>query len=105
MLHRLLHEIKIELYWFKKELSRRFRMDTPIGIMGIIALISGALLLLSLIQGIAAVIRGAIPWVAGSNVSSIYWSSFGYALKISLIFIAFSVSITLFFLLKIFHRR
>ncbi|AHF05754.1 hypothetical protein [Desulfitobacterium metallireducens] len=105
MRHRWIHEIGMEIFWMKKELIRRWRMDTPTGIMGIIAVTSGFVLLIFMVQGIAMVIRGAIPWVAGSKVSALYWSSLGYALKATLAFLVFCTSIIVFILLKIFYRR
>lgn len=105
MRHRWMREIGMEIYWIKKELIRRWRMDTPAGIMGIIAVISGLVLFIIMVQGIALIIRGAIPWVTGSKVSAIYWSSLGYALKAALAFLVFCTSIIIFILLKIFYRR
>lgn len=100
-----IREIRIELYWLKKDFFRRWKMDTPVGLVGIIAIISGLVLLVIMAQGIAEIVRGAIPWVAGSRVSTFYWSSFGYALKASFAFLIFCGSIILFFLLKLFYRR
>lgn len=105
MRQRWIREIGMELFWLKKDLIRRWRLDTPTGIMGIIAVISGLVLLIFMVQGIAMVIRGAIPWVAGSKVSAIYWTSLGYAIKATLAFLAFSTSVIIFFLLKLFYRR
>ncbi|WP_425805744.1 hypothetical protein [Desulfitobacterium sp. Sab5] len=105
MLRRLIREINIELYWLKKDFARRWKMDTPVGLMGIIAIVTGFVLFVILIQGIAEIIRGTIPWVAGSRIAETYWSSIGYALKASLAFLAFSVSIILFFLMKLFYKR
>ncbi|HVJ49408.1 hypothetical protein [Desulfitobacterium sp.] len=105
MWHRWIRNMGMDFFWMKKELIRRWKMDTPAGFMGIIAMISGLILLVIMVQGIAEVFRGAIPWVAGSKVSAIYWSSLGYALKASLAFLVFCASIILFFLLKLFYRR
>lgn len=105
MRHRWIREMGMELFWLKKELTRRWRMDTPAGIMGIIAVVSAFVLLIFMIQGIAMVFRGAIPWVAGSKVSALYWTSLGYAIKTSLVFLVFCTSMIIFFVLKIFYRR
>lgn len=101
----LIREIGMELYWLKKDLFRRWKMDTPVGLVGIIVIMSALVLLVVMVQGIATVVRGSIPWVAGSRVSAIYWSSFGYALKASFALLLFFGSIILFFLLKLFYRR
>lgn len=105
MLRRLIREINIELYWLKKDFIRRWKMDTPVGLMGIIAVMSGLVLFVILIQGIAEVIQGTIPWVAGSRVAETYWSSIGYAFKASFAFLAFSISVIVFFLLRLFYRH
>jgi len=105
MLHRLIRELRIEFYWMKKEMVRRWHLDTPVGVMGIIALLSGIALFMLIGQGIAKVIRGAIPWVAGSTVGAVYWSSIGFALKASFIFLLFCSSLIFFFLLKMYYRR
>lgn len=105
MRQRWIREIGMEIFWMKKKLIRRWRMDTPAGIMGIIAVIAGLVLFILMVQGIAMVIRGAMPWVAGSKVSTIYWSSLGYALKAAFAFLVFCTSIIIFFLLKLFYRR
>lgn len=105
MWHRFVRELMIELYWMKKEMIRRWHLDTPVGVVGIIALLSGAALFMIIGQGIAKVIRGAIPWVAGSTVGAVYWSSIGFALKASFIFLLFCSSLIIFFLLKTYYRR
>ncbi len=105
MKHGWLRELEIEWFWLKKDLLRRWRLDSPVGVMGIIAIISGFALFIVMGQGIAEVIRGAIPWVAGSRVSATYWTSIGYAFKASLIFLVFCGSLIVFFLLKLFYRR
>jgi uncharacterized protein (DUF697 family) len=89
----------------KKEMVRRWHLDTPVGVMGIIALLSGLALFVVIVQGIAKVIRGAIPWVAGSTVGAVYWSSIGFALKASFIFLIFCSSVIIFFLLKLYYHR
>lgn len=105
MWHRLIRELRIETYWMKKEMIRRWHLDTPVGVVGIIALLSGVALFMIIGQGIAKVIRGAIPWVAGSTVGAVYWSSIGFALKASFIFLLFCSSLIVFSLLKTYYRR
>lgn len=105
MLNRLFRELRIEFYWVKKELTRRWHLDTPIGIVGVIVLLSGLGLFLLIGQGIAKIFRAAIPWVAGNSVSTIYWSSIGLALKVSFVFLVFATSLLLLFWLKTHYRR
>jgi hypothetical protein len=103
--HRIVRELKIEIYWLKKEMTRRWHLDSPIGVMGIIVVLSGAALFIMIGQGIARIIRGSIPWVAGSTVGAVYWSSIGFAIKVSFTFLIFCVSIILFIFLKMNYRR
>jgi hypothetical protein len=105
MLHRLIRELSIESYWLRKEIVRRWRLDTPVGVVGIIALVSGIALFMVTVQGIAKIIRGAIPWVAGHTVGTLYWSSLGFALKASFVFILFCSSLIFYFLLKMNYRK
>ena len=105
MLNRFLREIRIELYWIKKELTRRWHLDTPLGVVGIITLISGLGLFLLIGQGIAKIFRAAIPWVTGTSVGTIYWSSIGFALKASFLFLLFSTSLLLLLWLKTRYRK
>lgn len=105
MWHRLMREVMVEFYWIKEELIRRWHLDTPIGLMGIIALFSGIILVILIGQGIATIVRGSIPWVAGSTVGALYWSSLGLALKVSLVFIIFCSSLILYMMLKYYNRR
>jgi hypothetical protein len=104
MWYRIFREIMMEFYWIKKDIIRRWRLDTPVGVMGIIAIVSGITLSIFICQVVAKIIRGAIPWVAGSTVGALYWSSIGLALKVSFIFIIFCSSLILYFLLKIYNR-
>lgn len=103
--HRLVRELKIEFYWVKKAMVRRWHLDSPIGVVGIIALLSGIGLFITIGQGIAKVIRGAIPWVAGSSVGALYWSSIAFAIKMSFVFLVFCASIVIFIYLKTSYRR
>lgn len=89
----------------KRDILRRWPLDTPTGVVGILTLISGILLLIVLGDGIAHVFRGFVPWVSGSRVGEIYWQSVGFGIKISFIFLLFSGSLITFFLLKFFERR
>ena len=103
--HRLVRELKIESYWIKKEMIRRWHLDSPVGVVGIIALLSGVALFIIIGQGIAKIIRGAIPWVAGSSVGAVYWSSIGFAIKASFVFLLFCSSMVIFIFLRSYYRR
>ena len=105
MLSRFLRELRIEFYWIRRELTRRWHLDTPLGFVGIITVISGIGLFLLIGQGIAKIFRAAIPWVTGTSVGTIYWSSFGFALKVSFLFLLFSTSLLLLLWLKTHYRR
>lgn len=105
MLNRFVRELKIEFYWMKKQITRRWRLDTPVGVVGIITVISGLGLFLLIGQGVAKVFRAAIPWVTGTSVGSIYWSSIGFALKASFMFLLFSTSLLILLWLKTHYRR
>lgn len=105
MLHYLIRELKIELYWLLRKAKRRWHLDTPTGVMGIIALFSGLALFIVLGQGIAIIIRTSIPWVKGSTVGALYWTSIGFALKASFIILLFVTSFILYLWLKFYYRR
>lgn len=105
MWRRWIRDLEVEFYWIKRDLFRRWHLDTPLGIVGILALISGILLLIIMGEGIAHVFRSYIPWVAGSRAGALYWESIGFGFKASIIFLMFSGSLILFFMLKFFDRR
>lgn len=95
MLNRFIRELRIEFYWLRKDLIRRFKLDTPVGLIGLVVLLSGLGLFVVISQGIAKIFRSAIPWVSGSAIGSIYWTSIFFALKVSFLFLLFSASIVL----------
>jgi len=105
MWRRWLADLKVELYWLKKDFTQRWHLDTPVGIVGILAVIFGVVLLASMIKGLAKMFQLFIPWVSGANISTAYWSSVGFALKTSFVFLLFCVLVIFFFMLKIFRNR
>ncbi len=105
MLNRVVRELRMELYWLRKDLTRRFQLDTPIGLIGVIVILSGLGLFIMISQGIAKIFRAAIPWVSGSAVGSVYWTSIIFALKASFLFLLFSASILTLLWLKTRSRR
>ncbi|MFZ3101162.1 MAG: hypothetical protein WA131_10240 [Desulfitobacteriaceae bacterium] len=105
MLRRIFRELFIELYWVKKEILRRWKLDTPTGVMGILAIISGLALLVIIAQGATAIFQAFIPYVSGSRIGQTYWSSVSFGIKVSLTFLLFFMSFVLFLMLKFFRRR
>ena len=98
-------DLSVELHWMKRNFIRRWRLDTPTGIMGILTLISGLLLFVVIGSGISQIFRSFVPWVSGSRVGEVYWQSIGFGIKTSLIFLIFSGSLIIFFVLKLSGRR
>ena len=105
MWRRWINDLSVELHWMKRDIIRRWRLDTSIGVMGILTLFSGLLLLVVIGDGIAHVFRSFVPFVAGSRVGEVYWQSIAYGIKTSFIFLIFSGSLIILFLLKFFERR
>jgi hypothetical protein len=102
---RWLRDLSVELYWMRRNIIRRWRLDTPTGVMGILTLISGLLLFVVIGNGISQIFRSFVPWVSGSRVGEVYWQSIGFGIKTSFIFLFFSGSLIIFFLLKLSRRR
>lgn len=105
MWKKVLQDLGIEFYWLKRDLLRRWPLDTPVGIVGIIALISGIIFMVIIWQGLAATFRHLVPWVAGSQVGNVYWSSVAFSLKASLVFLIFCTSLIIFMIIKLSSRR
>lgn len=105
MWQRIFREIMIQFFWIKRDLIQRWRLDTPIGIMGILIILIGIGLLMTLGQGLARIFRNTIPWVTGSNMSSVYWQSIGFGFKASFLFLLFCILLIIFVLMKFFERR
>lgn len=105
MWRRWIRDLGIELHWAKRDIIRRWNLDTPAGTVGILTLISGLLLLIVLGNGIAHAFRSFIPWVSGSRVGEVYWQSVGFGIKTSFTFLLFCGLLMLFILLKFSERR
>lgn len=105
MWYRLVRDMSMRLYRVKHDLTRRWRLDTPAGSVGILTLMSGLLLLVVIEDGIANAFRAFIPWVYGSRIGEVYWQSIGFGIKFSFIFLLFSSLLILFILLKFSERR
>lgn len=100
-----IRDLSVELHWTRRNIIRRWRLDTPTGVMGILTLISGVLLFVVVGNGISQIFRSFVPWVSGSRVGEVYWQSIGFGIKTSFIFLIFSGSLIIFFLLKLSGRR
>jgi len=105
MLKHWQRDLRIFGYWIKRELIRRWKLDTPLGIMGIIALITGIGLMVIIGQSFAALFRAMIPWVAGHKVAEVYWTSVAFAVKVSIVFLIFTVSVLLYFFMRFKNYR
>ena len=105
MWRRIFRELAIELYWMKKLMVRRWNLDTPTGVMGILVLISGLALLVIIAQGVTTIFQTFIPYVSGPRVGQAYWSSIGFGIKVSLTLLLFFSSLIVFIMLKLFRRR
>lgn len=105
MWSKIFQDLAVEFYWLKRDLLRRWPLDTPVGVVGIIALISGIVFMIMIWQGLAAVFRNLIPWVAGSQVGKVYWSSVAFSLKASFVFLIFCTSLIVFIIVKLTSKR
>lgn len=105
MWRRLISDLGVELHWMKRDIIRRWGLDTSTGVMGILTLISGLLLFAAIGDGVAHIFRSYVPLVSGSRVGEVYWQSIGFGLKTSFIFLIFSGSLIVLFLLKVSNRR
>lgn len=105
MWRRWLRELTVGLYWLKKDLTLRWKLDTPAGVMGILAVTFGLIFLVIMAQGLATIFRSFIPWVSGARVGETYWASIWFAIKGSLVFLLFCTSVILFFLFKSSNRN
>jgi hypothetical protein len=105
MWRRWIRGLGIELHWMRRNIIRRWRLDTPTRVMGIITLISGLLLFVVIGNGVSQIYRSFVPWISGSRVGEVYWQSIGFGIKTSFIFLIFSGSLIVFFVLKLSERR
>lgn len=105
MWERWIQDLRIELHWMRRKIIRRWRLDTPTRVMGILTLISALLLFIVIGIGISEIFRSFVPWVSGARVGEVYWQSIGFGIKTSFIFLIFCSSFITFFLLKLFGRR
>lgn len=102
---RRIRDLSIELHWLKRNIMRRWQLDAPTGVMGILTLSTGLLLFIVIGNGISQIFRSFVPWVSGSRVGEVYWQSVGFGIITSFIFLTFSASLIIFVLLKSSRRR
>ena len=105
MWRKWIRELKLELHWTKRNIIRRWRLDTPLGVMGIVMITSALLLLIVLGNGVSQIFRAFLPWVSGSRVGEVYWQSIGFGIKTSFLFLIFSGSLIIYVILKFSVRR
>jgi hypothetical protein len=105
MWRRWIRNLIVELHWMKRNIIRRRRLDTPTRVVGILTLISGLLLFIVIGNGISQIYRSYVPWVSGSRVGEVYWQSIGFGVKTSFVFLIFSASLIILFVLKVSERR
>lgn len=104
MAKRRYNNILIDLYWLKREITYRCGLDTPVGLLGILAVVFGLGFLFTLANGFAKVFQTMIPWVSGTHVGEIYWQSIGFGFKASFLLLLFCVTLIIFILLKYLQR-
>jgi len=102
---RWIRDWNVELQWMRRNIIRRWRLDTPTRIMGILTLISVLLLVAVIGNEISRISRSLVPLVPGSRVAEVYWQSIGFGIKTSFLLLIFSGSLITFFLLKLSRRR
>ncbi len=94
MWERIRREIIIEYYWWRRHTGRRnvskkWRLDSPLGVMGILFISSGIIVTIIIGQAFAAMFRNMMPLVTGTAVAGTYWSSIIFAFKMSMFLIVF----------------
>ena len=110
MWERIRREMLIEYYWWQRHSSRRndgkkWRLDSPLGVMGILFMTSGIILMVIIGQAFAAMFRNMMPLVTGTSVAGAYWSSILFALKIVLFLLIFICSFIAILYFKFFGSR
>lgn len=105
MWERIRRELLIEYYWWKRQKVRRRGADSSFGVLGILFIASGIILMLLIGQGLALFFRSMIPLVSGPQIAGTYWSSVFLALKASLFFMVFIVSLIIILFFKFTGRR
>jgi hypothetical protein len=105
MWERIRRELLIEYYWWKRHSVKKRRLDSPLGVMGILFITSGIFVLIIIGQALAAIFRNMIPLVSGTQVAGAYWSSVFFALKLSIVLLIFIISMIVILYLKFSRSR
>lgn len=110
MWERIRRDILIEYYWWQRHSRRsnygkKRRLDSPLGVVGILFITSGIILLIIIGQAFAAIFRNMMPLVTGSSVAGAYWSSVFFALKFSVFLLVFIISFVAFIYFKVTRSR
>ncbi len=105
MWERIRRELLIEYYWWRRHTVKKWRLDSPVGVVGILLITSGIILTIIIGQAFAALFRNMMPLVSGTQVAGAYWSSVFFALKISIVLMIFIISIIVFLFLRFSRRR
>lgn len=105
MWERIRRELLIEYYWWKRHATKKRRLDSPLGVMGILPITLGIVLMIIIGQAFAAFFRNMIPLVSGTQLAGAYWSSIFFALKASLVFIFLIVFMIVILFLKLTQRK
>jgi hypothetical protein len=105
MWERIRRELLIEYYWWRRHTGKKRGLDSPVGVVGILLIISGIFLMTIIGQGFASLFRNMMPLVSGTQVAGAYWSSVIFALKVSIALMVFMISIVIFLFLKFSSNR
>jgi len=105
MWKRIRRELLIEYYWWKRHSVKKWSLDSPLGIMGILLIIAGIIIMIIIGQAFATIFRSMIPVVGGNQVAGVYWSSISLAIKFSLALFIFFICIVVIIYLKFLRRK
>jgi len=105
MWKRIRRELLIEYYWWKRHSVKKWSLDSPLGIMGILLIIAGIIIMIIIGQAFATIFRSMIPVVGGNQVAGVYWSSISLAIKFSLALFIFFSCIVVIIYLKFLRRK
>lgn len=102
---RWIRNLSIEIQWMRRNIVRRWRLDTPAGVMGILTALSALLLIVVIGNGISQIFRSYVPWVSGTRVGDVYWQSIGFGIITSFLLLVFCGSLIIILIHKLFGRR
>jgi len=105
MWQRIRRELLIEYYWWRRHSRKKRYLDSSLGLMGILIIISGIAVMVFIGQAIAVIFRNMIPFVGGAQIAGVYWYSVTFALKMCLALLILFVSIIGFLIFKFARNR